>query len=305
MTDGSGADIAGLRRGLLTPWLPALSQVPADPPEVQPFEVGAGTTPDKFFLRVIFSVKRITVPAMLLAVVWQVGESAVPVVMGIAIDRALATGDTGQLVLWLGVLIALYVALTAAARIANWLSVYALHLLQHRLRSTLSIGVLHAAGGAARAPDGRVVSIMTSDVARLANAVLLVILPVARSAAIGFIAISLLTTHWLLGLMVLLGAPAAVWLMGVLSERLSRDTREYQGLLADTVGRATDLVAGYRVVKGVRAEAEATRRYQQASQDTLVGAKRRAARAVPGDLRRGQRHLRRRGDGVGGLVRRE
>jgi ABC-type multidrug transport system fused ATPase/permease subunit len=260
----------------VTRWLPVLWQVPAEPPDFRPFEVGAGTTPGHFLLRVIFSVKRVTVPAMLLAIVWQVGESAVPVVMGVAIDRALATGDAGQLVLWLGVLVALYIVLTVAARFANWLTAYAVQLLQHRLRSTLSIGVLHPVGGAARAPDGSIVSVMTSDVARLANAGQLVILPVSRIAAIGFIAASLLATHWLLGLVVLFGAPVAVWLMGVLSERLSRDTREYQGLLASTVGRATDLVAGYRVVKGMRAEAEATRRYQQASRETLLGARRNA-----------------------------
>ncbi|MGW0861540.1 ABC transporter transmembrane domain-containing protein [Streptomyces sp. NPDC002611] len=272
----SGADTAGLGRGPLTRRLPTLLQSPPEPDEAPPFEAGAGMTPGRFLLRVIFSVKRVTVPAMLLAVVWQVGESAVPVVMGVAIDRALATGNAGQLVLWLGVLMALYAVLTVAAKLANRLTSYAVQLLQHRLRSTLSTAVLHPAGGAARAPDGSVVSVMTSDVARLANAVILLILPVSRIAAIGFIAVSLLATHWLLGLVVLLGAPAAVWLMGVLSERLSRDTRAYQELLASTVGRATDLVAGYRVVKGIHAEAEATRRYRQASQETLVGAKRNA-----------------------------
>ncbi|MFB7930148.1 ABC transporter transmembrane domain-containing protein [Streptomyces sp. NPDC056039] len=272
----SGADTAGLGRGPLTRRLPTLLQSPPEPDEAPPFEAGAGIGPGRFLLRVIFSVKRVTVPAMLLAVVWQVGESAVPVVMGVAIDRALATGNAGQLVLWLGVLMALYAVLTVAAKLANRLTSYAVQLLQHRLRSTLSTAVLHPAGGAARAPDGSVVSVMTSDVARLANAVILLILPVSRIAAIGFIAVSLLATHWLLGLVVLLGAPAAVWLMGVLSERLSRDTRAYQELLASTVGRATDLVAGYRVVKGIHAEAEATRRYRQASQETLVGAQRNA-----------------------------
>lgn len=251
-----------------------LWQAPTAPPEVQPFEAGAGTTAGRFLVRVILSVKRITVPAALAAGVWQVGEAAVPVVMGLAIDRALATGDTGQLVLWLGVLVALYVVLTAAAKLATQLTAYAIQLLQHRIRSTLSTGVLHPAGG--HAPDGRVVSVMTNDVARMANGVQLVIMPIARVVTIGFIAVSLLTTHWLLGLAVLVGAPVAVWLMGVLSERLSRDTREYQGLLATTVGLATDVVAGYRVVKGMRAETEATRRYRQASQETLVGAKRNA-----------------------------
>jgi ABC-type multidrug transport system fused ATPase/permease subunit len=270
------ADPRGLGRGPLTRWLPVLGQAPAEPADVRPFEVGAGDRPGRFVARVILSLPRVTVPAMLLAIVWQVGESAVPVVMGLAIDQALATGDAGRLVLWLAVLVALYVALTVAARFTNRLNAYAVQLLQHRLRATLSTRVLHPVGGVVRAPDGDVVSVMTNDVARLANAGLLVVLPIARVTAIGFIAASLLVIHWPLGVVVFLGAPVAVWLMGVLSERLSRDTREYQGLLASTVGRATDLVAGYRVIKGVRAEVEATRRYRQASRETLVGASRNA-----------------------------
>ncbi|NEA32349.1 ABC transporter ATP-binding protein [Streptomyces sp. SID13031] len=253
-----------------------LWQAPTDPPEVQPFEADAGTTAGRFLVRVILSVRRVTVPATLAAIVWQVGEAAVPVVMGVAIDRALATGNAGQLVLWIGALVALYIVLTVAAKFATQLTAYAVQLLQHRIRSTLSTRVLHPVGGGAHAPDGGVVSVMTNDVARLANGVQLVIMPIARIMTIGFIAVSLLTTHWLLGLAVLVGAPVAVWLMGLLSERLSRDTREYQGLLATTVGLATDVVAGYRVVKGIRAETEATRRYRQASQETLVGAKRNA-----------------------------
>lgn len=266
-------DPKGLGRGPLTRWLPVLGQAPAEPPDVRPFEARAGDRPGRFLARVIFSLPRVTIPAMLLAIVWQVGESAVPVVMGLAIDRALATGDTGQLVLWIGVLVALYVALTSAARLSLRLTISAQQLMQHRLRATLSAGVLHPVDGARRSRDGGVVSVMTNDVARLAAAGL-VVHPIAEIAAIGFIAVSLLVTHWPLGVVVLLGAPVVVWLMGVLSERLSRDTREYQGLLASTVGRATDLVAGYRVIKGVRAEAEATARYRQASQETLVGARR-------------------------------
>ncbi|MFP5022498.1 ABC transporter transmembrane domain-containing protein [Pseudonocardia phyllosphaerae] len=257
-----------------------LGQAPAEPPDVEPFAVGAGDTPGRFLGRVLFSLPRVTVPALLLAVVWQVGESAVPLVMGVAIDRSLSTGDAGQLVVWLGVLVSVYVALTAAARLGWRLTVYAEQLVQHRLRATLSARVLHPgdrAGreGAARTPDGAVVSVMTSDTARL-GAAGLVVQPVAQVAAIGFIAVSLLLIHWLVGLVVLVGASVVVWLMGVLGTRFSRDTRGYQGLLASTVARASDIVAGYRVVKGIRAEAEAARRYRLASQEALVGARRNA-----------------------------
>ncbi len=249
---------------------------PAGPPDLGPFEVAADDRPGSFLSRLVLSLPRVTVPAALLAIVWQVGEAAVPVVMGLAIDRALATGDAGQLGLWLGVLVGLYVALTAAAGLSLRLTAYAVQVLQHRLRATLSLGVLHPAGGAAPGPDGGVVSVMTNDVMRLSNAVMLVIIPVSRIAAIVFIAVSLLATHWLLGVVVLIGAPIAVWAMGLLSERLSRDTGEYQALLASTVGRTTDLVAGYRVLKGVGAEDEAARRYRRASGEALVGAQRNA-----------------------------
>jgi ABC-type multidrug transport system fused ATPase/permease subunit len=269
------ADPAGLGRGPLTRWLPVLGQAPAKPPEVRPFEAKAGERPGRFVARVVFSLPGLTIPALLLALVWQVGESAVPLVMGLAIDRALATGDARQFALWLGVLAALYAALTAAARLTSRLGAYAIQLLQHRLRGTLSVQMLHPAG-AARAPGGEVVSVMTNDVARLSNAVLLLVIPVARIGAIGFIAASLLAMCWPLGVVVLLGAPLAVWLTALLSERLARDTRTYQDLLASTVGRATDLVAGHRVIKGVRAEAEATMRYRRASQQALVGARRNA-----------------------------
>ncbi|SDK95270.1 ABC-type multidrug transport system, ATPase and permease component [Glycomyces sambucus] len=269
-------DPAGLGRGRLTRRLPVLLLAPPEPGETTPFAAEQGTAPGRFLLRVILSAPRVSVPAMLLAIVWQVGEAAVPVVTGLAIDQALATGSEGRLVFWLGVLVALYLVLTTAAKLANRLTAYLVQVLQHRLRATLSTAVLHPVGGAVRPPDGAVVSVMTNDVARLANGGILLVMPAARIAAIGFIAVSLLAAHWALGLMVLVGAPVAVWAMGMLSERYSRDTREYQGLLASTVGRAADLVAGYRVVKGVRAEAEATRRYREASRETLVGAQRNA-----------------------------
>lgn len=272
----SRIDPAGLGRGPLTGWLPVLGQLAPEPPVVEPYAVGPSVTPGRFVAQVIFSVPHITIPALLLTIIWQVGESAVPVVTGTAIDRALATGDTGQLVLWVGVLVALYLALTTAARLANRLNVYALQVLQHRLRATLSAQVLHPIEGATRDPTGDVVSTMTNDVQRLANGALLTTVAISRIASIGFIAVALLAMSWPLGVLVLVGTPVVVWLSGVLGERLSNSIRVYQGLLAATVARAADLVAGYRVIKGIGAEAEATRRYERASQDTLDAAQRNA-----------------------------
>ncbi|MFT0848260.1 ABC transporter ATP-binding protein [Actinomycetaceae bacterium L2_0104] len=270
------ADPAELGRGRLTRWLPVLWQAPPAPPAAVLFGVDATTTPVRFLMRVLFSARRYTIPAAVLGILWQVGEALVPVVMGLAIDRALATGDTGQLLLWLAVLAGVFLMLSLAFRFAAQLVARATQLVQHRLRATLSRSVLHADGAGARQPGGGVVSMMTNDVTRVAS-MGLTVYPVAEFAGIVFIAVSLLAIYWPLGIAVLAGAPASVWVMGLLSGKLARNSRVYQTLLADTVGRATDLVAGYRVIKGVRAEGEAARRYRDASQQTLAGAYRNVA----------------------------
>lgn len=276
MSRPGAGDPAELGRGPLTRWLPVLWQASAEPPDVEPFRVTPETTPRRFLFRVILSLKKLTIPAALLGIGWQVGEALVPVVMGAAIDRALATGDAAQLALWLLLLAAVFLALSLSFRFASQLTERATELAQHRLRATLSRGVLHADGAGARRPDGGVVSMMTNDVTRTA-AIGLTVYPVAELAGIVFIAVSLLLIHWILGLVVLAGAPLAVWLMGRLSRRLAQANRDYQTLLAGTVGRATDLVAGYRVIKGIRAEDEASRRYREASRETLEGAYRNVA----------------------------
>jgi ABC-type multidrug transport system fused ATPase/permease subunit len=271
------ADPAGLGRGRLTRWLPVLWQAPAVPPRTPPFELREGTTARRFLLRVMFSANRFTLAAVACFVAAQIGESLVPVVMGVAIDRALARGDVAQLVLWLAVLAGVFLVVATGQRLAHQLVVAGQQRVQHRLRATLSARVLHPATGHGRAPDGGLVSLMTNDVQRAAG-IGLVVFPIGEVAAILFIAVSLLVIHWPLGLVALVGAPLVVWLMGAMSGAYARSSRAYQALLAHTVGRATDLVAGYRVIKGVRAEEEATARYRAASQGALDGAIRNAGR---------------------------
>ena len=163
---------------------------------------------------------------------WQVGEALVPVVMGVAIDRALATGDAAQLGWWLVVLAGVFLMLSLAFRFAAQLAERATEAVQHRLRATLSRAVLHGDGAGARAPDGGVVSLMTNDVTRLA-AVTLTVFPVGEFSGVVFIAVSLLVIHWPLGVVVLAGAPVVVWEMG----RRSWAPRPRQPGLSDAAGR--------------------------------------------------------------------
>lgn len=281
MTDpadaAANADPAELGRGPLTRRLPVLWQAPPRPPETTPFTTNPGTTPTRFTVSVLASSWRLTVPAAVLSIAHFVGEALVPVLIGLAIDRALTTTDGFALAVWLLVLGLNFLVLSLAFRFAAQLTARAAQLVQHRLRSTLSSRVLHPRDETPPRPDGRTLSILTNDTGRLSLSVGLLVYPIGELAGIVFVAIALLMIHWPLGLTALLATPLLVWSMSALSGPFSRSRRAYQALLADTVGQATDLMTGYRVIKGVRAEREAARRYVQASGEALGGAHRNIA----------------------------
>ncbi len=138
------------------------------PPQTEPFTVTPETTPRRFLWRVLLSATRYTVPGALVSMVEHISTALVPVVIGLAIDRAIATGDTSRLWGWLGVLAAIGVARIVAARMSQQLGIHAAQRAQHQLRATLSRVVLHPSGASARQPDGAVVSLMTNDVTRVA-----------------------------------------------------------------------------------------------------------------------------------------
>ncbi|MDN5744642.1 MAG: hypothetical protein L0H31_05915, partial [Nocardioidaceae bacterium] len=81
-----------------------MGRAPATPPSTDPLTIDETQSARRHTVRVIFSIKRLTVPAAILAVVHQVGEALVPVIMGVAIDRGLAESDASQFVLWMLVL---------------------------------------------------------------------------------------------------------------------------------------------------------------------------------------------------------
>ncbi|MGO2193964.1 MAG: ABC transporter transmembrane domain-containing protein [Brachybacterium sp.] len=231
-------------------------------------------TARRLTLRIIFSTPHLTFPAAALAVVHQVGEAFVPVIVGLAIDRALATGDLEQFLLWVLVLGLDFLILSLGFRFAAQLTMRAVQLTQHRLRAALSTAVLHPSHRRAQHADGDILSTATNDVASASSAVTIGVFPIGDIAGIGFIAATLFMIHPPLGLTVLVGAPLVVIGTGALSRPFARRRQQFQTLLAGAVAKAADLVAGYRVIKGIGAENEAIHRYRVASRAALTGAHR-------------------------------
>ncbi|MET9325470.1 ABC transporter ATP-binding protein [Tsukamurella sp. NPDC003166] len=257
----------------MTDWtgsrLPVFFEAPEQQPDHRPIEVDDDTTPRTLVLRTMFGSPSRTLPAGLLIVGHQVGEALVPVVMGLAIDRAIKTGDWGSTVRWVLVLAVLFALLSFSFRFGSRIGFLGMNTVQHRLRTQVTDRILDPRGLGGGHPPGVLLSIATSDVQRLAMSVALGLYPVGELAAIVFCGVVLLSISWQLGLLVLLGAPAMLWCLDKAGAALRARSEAEQRAAGEAAGSAADLVAGLRVVKGMHAEREADRRYRSASARAL------------------------------------
>lgn len=249
--------------------------------------VDGDTTPRTLLLRAMTAHPRYMVPAVALSALHQLGEMLVPVVVGTAIDRGVATGDGGALLRWILVLGATFAVLSLSFRYASRLGWIAMNFVDHALRMRISDRILdpHGLGGPQRMP-GELLSISSADTTAVARSKGVLIYPIGNMVGIVFAAVVLFTISWPLGVATLLGAVVVVVLSdrigGPLSKRVAGQQREAAG----AAGTAADLMYGVRVVKGLGAEETAVARYRLRSQRALAATLQanRASAALSGTL---------------------
>ncbi|MGP9723745.1 ABC transporter transmembrane domain-containing protein [Corynebacterium sp. AOP40-9SA-29] len=260
---------------------PLVLQAPQRPRVADPIVYDDDPSPARFTWRVILGAKRFTLPGGGLLILSNIAAAALPVIAGVAIDRGIAAGDLTQLLVWTAVLLLDVIVMSLTFRFGGRLGFFGMQTVQHRLRMQVTDRLLDPAGMKDRRLGGAMLSVATGDVFRLAGTMALGIYPVGEIAAILASAVFLLTISWPLGLAVLIGGPLMLWLMTAAGRPLQRRSREQQALVAGATGRATDLITGYRVIKGLRAEDAASARYTEVSHTALGGALRaRTSRAL-------------------------
>jgi putative ABC transport system ATP-binding protein len=212
----------------------------------------------------------------------QAGEALVPVLVGVVIDRAVATGSPRALALWLAVLGLDFLVLSFCYRWGArraWLGDVRA---DQRLRLLVADRVLDPRGGAeaGRLPGG-LTSTAVTDAKRVGVVNFALPLGLAAVAAMAVAAVALLTVSLPLGLVVLLGTPVLLLAVRLMGRPLERRSGPEQERAARASGVAADLVDGVRVLKGLRAEPAAVARYVEASRSAL-GATLGATRAQAG-----------------------
>ncbi|GAA0534147.1 ABC transporter ATP-binding protein [Paractinoplanes ferrugineus] len=206
-------------------------------------------------------------PAVAMAILWMLCQAVVPAIVGKAID-ATARHDGRGLLNWSLVLLvagggqAFFGVARHRFSVVNFLAA---------LFATVQITVRQAArlGSALprRIDTGEVVAIGTADIRAVGAAIDILARGTGSAVAVVTVTVILLATSVPLGLVVVLGVPILMGVVGLLIKPLhhrQQFTREQQGLLT---GRAADLVGGLRVLRGVGGEAVMAERYRSQSQE--------------------------------------
>ncbi|MFJ9309672.1 ABC transporter ATP-binding protein [Streptomyces cyaneofuscatus] len=231
--------------------------------------------------RAVAGQRRDVVVGSLLGAAHQTGEALVPVLIGLIVDRAVVRPDGGALALWLVVLAVVYAMLSYGFRFGARAGERAAEQAAHQLRLDVVRRVLAPHGGAeAGRPPGALVNVATEDARRVGALDMALTLGIAAVVGVVAGAVLLLRASVPLGLLVLIGAPVLMALGHYLARPLEHRSQAEQERAAHASGVAADLVAGVRVLKGLRAESAAVARYRstsQASREANVRAARAAA----------------------------
>ncbi len=196
---------------------------------------------------------------------WQLCETLVPVLIGVVIDRAVATGETRALLLLLLTLVLLFLVLGNSYRFGARLLFAAMQEEIHSLRVRIAAHALRPRGTRSDLLPGQTLSLATTDAQLVGLVLRFVGFSVAAVVSILLSAVLLFRIDVELGLVVLLGVPTVLAVSQLVTPLISRRTERQQASVADSVGVATDLVRGLRVLKGIGATEVAARRYRRLS----------------------------------------
>ena len=205
----------------------------------------------------------------LFGIIWMSCQAVMPFVIGRAIDRGVADKDGRALLMFAGIMfgIGLLQALSGIMRhrfaVTNWLTA------AYRVVQLTGRQAVHLGGTLPRkVSTGEVVAIGTNDISHIGGA--MDVTARFSGAVVSFIlvAVILLQTSTTLGLLVLVGVPLLMVLIGPLLKPLDRRASHQRHLMGALSNTATDIVGGLRVLRGIGGEQVFHDRYTRESQTT-------------------------------------
>ncbi len=222
----------------------------------------------RWLLRTVFSQWHSTVPSAVLMSLAFLCNGLTPVIIGQAIDDAIAESDLRRLAGWIMVLSSTFTVNVVASWFSRRLLIRSNLRVGHNLRMAVTDRVQDPRGlGGQRRTAGELLSIASADTQRVADAVMMTVFPVAEIVSVLYVGIVILTINVPLGIAVLVGGPLVVWIALKAATPLRRRSGVRQQALARTAATATDVVQGLRILKGLGAVDTVRGRYARVSDE--------------------------------------
>ncbi|WP_350276145.1 ABC transporter ATP-binding protein [Kribbella sp. HUAS MG21] len=229
------------------------------------------TGPFRYMYWLVQSQSRRAAWGAVLGTLWTVGLAVPPWVLAHAVDDGLVAGDTGALVGWASVLL--------AVTVVNAFLGIARHRTMTKIRMDASFRSIRAtvwhtsrlgASLTRRVGAGEVVTVGISDVYTVAQALTVTGPGVGAVVAYAVVAVVLFTISPLLAAVILAGVPLLAVAVGPFLHRIERTGGAYRAHQGRLTTRLVDVLAGLRVLNGLGGKAFVARRYEHESQG-LVG----------------------------------
>lgn len=206
---------------------------------------------------------------MVFGIIWMSAQAVMPAVIGRAIDEGIAARDRDALFRWAAVMLGIGLVLAASGiirhrfAVTNWLTA------AYRTIQLVGRQVARLGGTLPRkVSTGEVVAIGNSDISNLGQVMDVTARFAGAIVSFFLVSVILLQTSVTLGLVVLIGVPALMLLIGPLLSPLQKRSAAQRELMGELSNTASDIVGGLRVLRGVGGESVFLERYRRESQKT-------------------------------------
>ncbi|HHU10014.1 MAG TPA: ABC transporter ATP-binding protein, partial [Intrasporangiaceae bacterium] len=207
------------------------------------------------------------VACIALSLTWVLPGALAPWVLGKAVDEGIMPGDSGRLVFWVVVLLAITVVgagsgvLYHTTVVRSWLvALYGtISLVTHK-----SVRLGHILPR--RVPTGEVLSVSGSDSNQFGAFIEVTTRAIGELVALVVVAVIVLRINLGLGTIILLVAPLLVLTSAPLLRPMGNAQTRERTRDSELTGRATDIVAGLRILRGIGGERTFGANYARQSQ---------------------------------------
>ncbi|GAA2919183.1 ABC transporter ATP-binding protein [Streptomyces argenteolus] len=198
---------------------------------------------------------------------YQAGETAFPIALGLIVEHSLQERSLGSLGLSVGALAVIITTVSLSWRFGMRALQEANTTEAHRWRVRVAACGLQPVARDVDLKSGEVLTIATEDADQTADIIEVVPLLISSLVAVLVAAIALGLADVRLGLLVIVGTVAILSVLGVMSGRIGAGTREQQARVARAGAKVADLITGLRPLHGFGGNHAAFASYREVSTD--------------------------------------